>query len=167
MAQDSSVAPKERVNIRFKPATGNAKEEVELPLKLLVLGDFTGRPDDRAVEARDLIGVNKDNFDEVVKSQNLNLTVAPENKLDESPDAGKLSVSLKFDSLKDFEPERVAQQVPELRTLTELRTALVALKGPLGNVPSFRKAIQNLLEDDGARQRLLTELTGKSDAATS
>jgi type VI secretion system protein ImpB len=164
MAQDSSVAPKERVNIRFKPATGNAKEEVELPLKLMVLGDFTGRPDDRTVEERELIGVNKDNFDEVVKSQKLNLTVAPENKLDESPEAGKLAVSLKFESLKDFEPERVAQQVPELRTLTELRTALVALKGPLGNVPSFRKAIQNLLEDDGARQRLLTELTGKPEA---
>jgi type VI secretion system protein ImpB len=73
-----------------------------------------------------------------------------------------MAVSLKFESLKDFEPERVAQQIPELRTLTELRTALVALKGPLGNVPGFRKAIQNLLEDETARQKLLNELTGKS-----
>jgi type VI secretion system protein ImpB len=162
MAQDSSVAPKERVNIRFKPATGNAKEEVELPLKLMVLGDFTGRADDRPVEERDLVNVNKDNFDEVVKSQNLSLDLATENKLDDSPDAGKMAVSLKFESLKDFEPERVAQQIPELRTLTELRTALVALKGPLGNVPGFRKAIQNLLEDETARQKLLNELTGKS-----
>jgi len=163
MAQESSVAPKERVNIRFKPATGNVKEEVELPLKLMVLGDFTGRADDRPVEERDLVNVNKDNFDEVVKSQNLSLDLSAENKLDDSPEAGKMSVSLKFESIKDFEPERVAQQIPEVRTLTDLRAALVALKGPLGNVPSFRKAIQNLLEDDGARQRLLTELTGKSE----
>jgi len=163
MAQESSVAPKERVNIRFKPATGNVKEEVELPLKLMVLGDFTGRADDRPVEERDLVSVNKDNFDEVVKSQNLSLDLSTENKLDESPEAGKMSVSLKFESIKDFEPERVAQQIPEVRTLTDLRAALVALKGPLGNVPSFRKAIQNLLEDDGARQRLLSELTGKSE----
>lgn len=163
MAQESSVAPKERVNIRFKPATGNVKEEVELPLKLMVLGDFTGRADDRPVEERDLVSVNKDNFDEVVKSQNLSLDLSTENKLDESPEAGKMSVSLKFESIKDFEPERVAQQIPEVRTLTDLRAALVALKGPLGNVPSFRKAIQNLLEDDGARQRLLSELTAKSE----
>ncbi|MCK9908484.1 type VI secretion system contractile sheath small subunit [Microbacteriaceae bacterium K1510] len=163
MAQESSVAPKERVNIRFKPATGNVKEEVELPLKLMVLGDFTGRADDRPVEERDLVNVNKDNFDEVVKSQNLSLDLSTENKLDDSPEAGKMSVSLKFESIKDFEPERVAQQIPEVRTLTDLRAALVALKGPLGNVPSFRKAIQNLLEDDGARQRLLSELTGKSE----
>ncbi|HKT99965.1 MAG TPA: type VI secretion system contractile sheath small subunit, partial [Paraburkholderia sp.] len=41
MASDGSVAPKERVNIVYRPATGDAKAEVELPLKLLVLGDFT------------------------------------------------------------------------------------------------------------------------------
>jgi type VI secretion system protein ImpB len=164
MAQESSVAPKERVNIRFKPATGNAKEEVELPLKLMVVGDFTGRADERPVEERELVNINKDNFDEVLKGQQLSLDVAAENKLDVSPEAGQLSVSLKFESIKDFDPDRVAEQIPELRTLTELRAALVALKGPLGNVPSFRKAIQNLLEDDGARQKLLSELTGKPEA---
>ena len=52
MAKDSSVAPKERVNIRFKPATGDAKEEKELPHKLLVLGDFTARADDTPLEER-------------------------------------------------------------------------------------------------------------------
>jgi type VI secretion system protein ImpB len=133
----------------------------------MVVGDFTGREDDRPVEDRDLVSVNKDNFEEVVKSRNLALDIAADNKLDDSPEAGQMSVSLKFESLKDFEPERVAQQVPELRTLTELRTALVALKGPLGNVPSFRKAIQNLLEDEATRQRLLSELTEKSESPKS
>jgi type VI secretion system protein ImpB len=47
MAKEGSVAPKERINVTFKPATGNAQEELELPLKLLVLGDFTQRADDR------------------------------------------------------------------------------------------------------------------------
>ncbi|MGY3622013.1 type VI secretion system contractile sheath small subunit [Bradyrhizobium sp. USDA 10063] len=163
MAKESSVAPKERINIRFKPATGNLKEDVELPLKLLVLGDFTGRADDRPVEDRELVSINKDNFDEVVKGKELSLDMSADNKLDDSAEAGKLSISLKFESLKDFEPERVAQQISELRALTELRAALIALKSPLGNVPSFRKAIQNLLEDDGARPRLLSELTVKGE----
>src|SRR5262245_28490137 len=47
MSKEGSVAPKERVNITYKPATGNAKEEVELPLKLLMIGDYTCRPDPR------------------------------------------------------------------------------------------------------------------------
>ncbi len=41
MATDGSVAPKERVNIVYRPATGDAQAEVELPLKLLVMGDYT------------------------------------------------------------------------------------------------------------------------------
>ena len=43
--KEGSVAPKERVNITYKPATGGAQEDVELPLKILMLGDFTGRAD--------------------------------------------------------------------------------------------------------------------------
>ncbi|MTI42579.1 type VI secretion system protein ImpB [Roseibium hamelinense] len=162
MAKESSVAPKERVNIKYKPATGDAKEEVELPLKMVVLGDYTLRPDDTPVEDRELININKDNFNDVMKSQNLSLDVATDNKLVDTPEgeeADKLTVSMKFDSLSDFSPEAVVRQSPELNQLLELREALVALKGPLGNVPAFRKAIQNVLGDDQAREKLLAELT--------
>ena len=47
MAKESTVAPRERVNITYKPATGDAKEEIELPLKLVMVGDYTQRADDR------------------------------------------------------------------------------------------------------------------------
>lgn len=164
MAQEGSVAPKERVNIRFKPATGNVKEEVELPLKLVMLGDFTGRADDRTIEERELVNVNKDNFDDVMKSHKLAVDLSVDNKVDETPDAGKLSVSLSFENLRSFDPEQIARQVPELRKLLELREALVSLKGPLGNVPSFRKAIQGVLDDEAVREKLLAELTGPKTA---
>jgi type VI secretion system protein ImpB len=159
MAQEGSVAPKERVNIRFKPATGDAKEEVELPLKLVLVGDYTGRTDDRPIEERELVNINKDNFDDVMKSHKLSVNVSVDNKLDDSPDAGKLNTKLDFTNLRAFDPEQIARQVPELRKLLELREALVALKGPLGNVPGFRKAIQGVLDDETARQKLLSELT--------
>lgn len=161
MAKESSVAPKERVNIRYKPATGDAKEEVELPLKMVFLGDYTLRPDERPVEDRELVSVSKDNFNDVMRSHDLALDLSVENKLaDESePDAGNLSVSLKFGTLNDFTPEAVVRQTPELNKLLELREALVALKGPLGNVPAFRKAIQGVIGDDAAREKLLAELS--------
>lgn len=157
MAKEGSVAPKERVNIVYKPDTGDAKEEVELPLKLLVVGDFTGGEDDRMVEDRDPINIDKDNFNDVLKAQDLKLDMSVDNKLTDEEDA-QMAVSLKFEKLKDFDPDQIIQQVPELQKLMELREALKALKSPLSNVPDFRKKVQELVKDDGARERLLKEL---------
>lgn len=157
MAKEGTVAPKERVNIVYRPATGDAKEEVELPLKLLVVGDFTGRQDDRMLEDRDPINIDKDNFNEVMKGQNLNLDVNVADKISGDPDK-ELSLSLKFESIKDFSPESVAKNTPELNKLLELREALQALKGPMSNRPEFRKKIQEIVKDEAAREKLLKEL---------
>lgn len=164
MASESSVAPKERVNIRYKPAIGNAKEEVELPLKLLMVGDYTLKADDRPIDERSLVSIDKDTFDEVLKGYNLSLDLSVDNRLDEAASDEKMAVSLKFDRLRDFEPEQVVRQIPELKRLLELRDALLALKGPLGNVPAFRKAIQGVLEDEASRTQLVSELLGDKPA---
>jgi len=157
MAKEGSVAPQERVNITYKPATGGAQSEVELPLKLLFIGDYTGRADPRPVEERTPISIDKDNFQKVLAEQNLQLTATVADKLSEQP-GGSLNVSLKFKKLSDFGPESIAEQVPELRRLLDLRQALTALKGPLGNVPAFRKKIESMLGDGASRDRLMTEL---------
>ncbi len=157
MAKESSVAPKERVNIVYRPATGDAKEEVELPLRLLVMGDFTQSPDDRMLEEREPVNIDKDNFNEVLKEQNIGLNLTVPNKLSGKPD-DEMSVSLSFESMKDFEPEAIARKTPELKRLLELRGALTTLKGPLSNLPEFRKKLQELVKDDAAREQLLKEL---------
>lgn len=157
MAKEASVAPKERVNIVYRPATGDAKEEVELPMKMLVMGDFTQAKDERPVENRAPINVDKDNFDDVLGAANVGLEAVVPNKLAKEPDA-QMSIKLDFKRLKDFDPDTIIGKVPELKKLMELRDALKALKGPLGNVPEFRKKIQDLIKDDGARARLLKEL---------
>ena len=157
MAKESSVAPKERVNIVYKPATGDAQEEVELPLKLMVLGDFTNSEDDRQLEDREPVNVDKDNFDNVMAGQNLEMKGNVKNTLSEEEDA-QMNVDLKFKSMADFQPDSIVRQVPELEELMELRDALKALKGPLANVTEFRKKVQELVKDDDARAKLLKEL---------
>ncbi len=156
MAKEGTVAPKERVNIKYRPATGDAKEEIELPFKHVVLGDFTMRADDTPLEERERINVDKDNFNDVLKAQKLSLDMNVANTLADGED--EMGVNLKFDSMKDFGPESIVEQVPELRKLMELRQALTALKGPLGNVPAFRKAIQGIVDDEGAKSQLMKEL---------
>lgn len=157
MGKEGSVAPQERVNITYKPATGNAKEEVELPLKMLFMGDYTGRNDPRPLEDRKPVNIDKDNFQQVLAEHNLQLSMSVPDVLSGEKDSA-LNVNLKFRKLSDFGPESVAEQVPELKKLLELRTALTALKGPLGNIPTFRKKIQGLLGDAGSREKLMKEL---------
>jgi type VI secretion system protein ImpB len=157
MTKEGSIAPKERVNIVYKPATGDARAEVELPLKITVLGDFTHRPDDRPLEDREPISVDKDNFNDVLKAQNVKLDIVVDNKLAEEKGA-TMPVSISFAGIKDFEPDAVAGQVPELAELLRLREALKALKGPLSNIPDFRKKVQEAVKDDAARAQLLAAL---------
>ncbi|MDO6708558.1 MULTISPECIES: type VI secretion system contractile sheath small subunit [unclassified Photobacterium] len=158
MSKDGSVAPKERINIRYVPATGDAQEEVELPLNMMVVGDFTGRDDETPIEDRDPVSIDKDNFNDVLSAFAPNVKVNVANRLSDEEGA-QLGVDLTFKNVKDFSPEAIARQVPELSSLLELREALVALKGPLGNVPAFRKRIAQVLQDDEARNKLLSELS--------
>lgn len=157
MAKEGSVAPKERVNIVYKPDTGGAQEDIELPMKLLVLGDFTNQEDERMLEDREPVNVDKDNFNSVMEAQNLELKDNVASTISDEEDA-QLALDLKFNTLADFEPDAVVKQVPELNELMELREALKALKGPLANVTEFRKKIQELVKDDDTRDKLLKEL---------
>lgn len=164
MAKEGSVAPRERINITFKPAVGTAQEEVELPLKLLVLGDFTQREDLRKLEDRKPVGIDKNSLDEVLAKQALGLALSVPNRLQDSAEPDELAIRVRINSMKDFNPAQLVEQIPELKTLMDLRDALVALKGPLGNTPSFRKAIENALADDESRKRVLAELGLDSSA---
>ena len=145
-----SIAPKERINIYYKSNTGGASEQIELPLKLLVIDDFT-------CEDRQPININKANFDEVVNGHDLSINTSVPNRLQEDSE-DEVGVNLKFKSIADFAPAQVAEQIPELASMLELRRALQALKGPLGNVPAFRKAIQSILENDETRAQVINEL---------
>jgi type VI secretion system protein ImpB len=170
MAKESSVAPKERINIVYRPAT-NMDEEVELPLKVVVMGDFTGREDDTALEDRKRINIDKDNFNDVLAEQKINVQFGVKDVLNPSAEEGdEIAVNLGIDSMKSFQPDELVQKIPELKSLLEVREALVALKHPLGNVKAFSKKLKEVLADDAAREKLMKELNlgaeaGGADAA--
>ena len=157
MAKESSVAPKERVNIVYKPATGDVNEDVELPLKQLVLGEFSQKFSNQRVEERKTTSIDKDNFNDVLSAYDVKTDLMVPNKLSDDPDA-EMSISLDFKTIKDFGPEAIARKVPELQKLLQLRDALLALKGPLSNIPEFRDKIQKLIQDESQKDQLMAEL---------
>lgn len=161
MKMAESKPPKERINISYKTKTGNQVSEVELPLKLMVMSNLKGATQDIDLEERKPISINKTNFNEVMQGMGICLNFGVKNVLSE--DAEEIGVDLKFEGMKDFSPDCIAQQVPELKKLMQLREALMALKGPMGNIPDFRKAVLNALSDEESKQKLLLEISKNQD----
>ncbi len=157
MPSQSSVAPKERVNIVYRPATEGAQAEVELPLKLLVLGDYTLRDEDIPLEELEPVAVDKDNFDQVLAAQAPRLELQVPDML--GPRGGcSLHLDLRFARLDDFSPDALLAQVPQLRALLQLRDALKAIKGPLSNIPAFRRKLQDLAAEPERLRKLVADL---------
>jgi len=153
-----SESPKERINVTYKPATGDQSAEVEIPYKLTILGEFNPDEEAKPVEDKKVISVNKNNFNDVLKHQDLSLNFSVDNKLTDE-EGSSLNVSLNLNSMKDFSPESIVENVDEMKKLMELRQSLISLKGPLGNVPAFRKAIESAIGDETEREKLLGELS--------
>ena len=167
MAKEASKAPPTRLNITYQPDTGNAEEQVELPLRLLMVGDYRVSKDDRPLSERVPLSVNKENLNETLAKvfssgvgsnrKEVPLVLDVENTLSGEPDA-QLAVSLNFRRMSDFGPDAVAAQVPELKKLLELRTTLAAMRAPLSNVPELRKRFGEILNSPTLLANLLSEL---------
>jgi len=141
--------------------TGNAIEMVELPFVVGVLGDFSGNPAEPlpAVRDRKFVEINHDNFDTVLKAMKPRLALNVTNRLDrKNPSPGKMAAELKFESLEDFEPHRVLQQVPAMQKLSDLRTKLADLKGSLQGNPRFEELLDETVRNTQKRGQLADEL---------
>jgi type VI secretion system protein ImpB len=147
-----------RVHITYDVEVGDAIQLKEIPFVMGVLGDFSGQPADPLPRLRDrkFVEVTPDNFDDVLASMKPRLTFKVDNKL--SSEAGKLGVELKFESLDDFSPERVAQQVDPLRKLLELRQQLADLRGSLQGNDKLEEILQMSVTDTDRLSKLKTEL---------
>ncbi|MBF0219440.1 MAG: type VI secretion system contractile sheath small subunit [Gammaproteobacteria bacterium] len=153
----SSVAPKERINIVYRPATGGAKAQTELPMKMVILADLTKAEDSRTIEERKPIDIDANNLDEVMASLGISASFTVPNRINGNGD-DEFEVKLSFNEMADFSPDNIVNAVPELRQVIELRDALKALRGPLGNAPQMRRAIQEMVANESSRARLSSEL---------
>lgn len=148
--------PKARVNIKLDLHTGGAQKKVELPLKLLVMGDYSNGTEQRPLSERSKIDINKNNFNSVLSEFQPSIKMAVPDTL--AADGTDTAVSLTFNDMKDFEPEQVARQIPQLRALLAMRNLLRDLKSNLLDNATFRRELENILKDDALSDELRTEL---------
>ena len=155
MSKDTSIAPKERINIQYKATADDHMEEKELPLKILVVGDFGSYGSTDTIEERKVVGVNKQNLDDVMKSIGVHISIPT---IEGGFSKTKDNVTLNMASIKDFEPDQLVHNIPEISNLLELRKALMVLKGPMGNIPEFRRKLEEIIKGKHSRENFKKEL---------
>lgn len=151
-----SEIPKARVNIRLDLHTGGAQKKVELPLKLLSVGDFSNGKAEGPLSEREKINVNKNNFNSVLSELNPEVNLIVKNTL--ASDGSEENIRLQFQDMKDFEPEQVARQIPQLRAMLAMRNLLRDLKSNLLDNVTFRKELEKILKDPTLSDELRNEL---------
>jgi len=134
--------PPARINIQLSVDSGGTQKKMELPLKLLVLGDFKMDGDESRLMEREKININKDNFDGVMDSMNIELK----------------DLGLKFNSMKSFEPMEIVKQVPSLNRLMAVRNLIKDLGSNLLDNREFRKKMESILKDKSSMKEILGEL---------
>lgn len=147
--------PAARINLKLDVGKGDAKKKVELPLKMLVMGDFTLRERSERIAEREKTAVNKNNLEQVMSNLGLKLSYTVENRLS---GGGEIPVELDIRSMDSFKPETIAKSVPALSRLLAARNLLKDLKSNLLDNREFRKRLEEMIRDPQSAKNLRTEL---------
>jgi len=147
--------PAARINLKLDVGKGNAKKKMELPLKMLVMGDFSFKEHDDRLAEREKVSIDKNNFTQVMESMDLKLKYHVDNKL---TGEGEIGIDLDMKNMDSFKPENVAKNVPELSKLLAARNLIKDLKSNLLDNREFRKRLEEITNDPTAAKALQEEL---------
>ncbi|AZN35335.1 type VI secretion system contractile sheath small subunit [Iodobacter ciconiae] len=134
-----------RVQITYDVEVGDAIENKELPFVLGVVGDYTGNTPQVKLKERKFIQIDRDNFDDVLKGMAPSLAMKVDNKLKD--DDSQMSVSLQFESLADFEPQNVVNQVEPLKKLLDARRRLSDLRNKVVGNDKLEELLDEVVRD--------------------
>jgi type VI secretion system protein ImpB len=152
--------PKSRITLRYRTEISGTPEDVTLPLRMMVIGDFSqGTSTDRKVdlEERKLRNLDGTNTTAVMKDMKMSLKAEVPNKIDPE-NSEKLAIDLPINSMKSFGPDEIAKNVPKLRALLMLRKLLLEIDSNMGNSKELRKLMGDLYGNEAALKKLREDL---------
>ncbi|HEX7894426.1 type VI secretion system contractile sheath small subunit [Rhizobium sp. P44RR-XXIV] len=158
---------KPRVHIKYEVETEGAMVVKELPFVVGVLGDFSGNPTQplKPFGERKFVQIDRDNFDDVMRRMTPGLNISVENTL--QGDGSQIPVSLKFESMDDFEPGSVVNQVPALKALLDARNQLRDLMSKADRSEELERLLEEVLQNKADLSKLMSELGVEEKPAAS
>jgi type VI secretion system protein ImpB len=160
---------KPRVHITYDVETYGARKSVELPFVMGVISDLSGKSEvaKKDLKDRDFTEFDIDNFDKRMAAIAPRAAFLVENEIEGE---GKLGIDLTFKKMEDFEPGKIAENVPALAKLLDARRQLndllIAMDGKQNATELLEKVMQdeNLLKALSAAQAA-DQAAGTTDTA--
>ena len=154
---------KPRVHITYDVETEGAQVVKELPFVVGVLGDFSGQPTEplKPMKDRKFIQIDRDNFNDVMGRMAPGLNVRVKNTLKD--DGSELGVQLKFGSMDDFNPEKVAQQVDPVKKLLDTRDKLRDLLTKIDRSEDLEGLLEKVLSNTEELKKLADQVGAKPE----
>jgi type VI secretion system protein ImpB len=149
---------KPRVHIKYEVETEGAQVERELPFVMGIMGEFSGDPTKPlpSLTDRKFVQIDRDNFNDVMARIGPGLNLKVDNTL--AGDGSQIAVDLKFNSIEDFEPGRIVEQVPALRQLMETRNKLRDLMSKVDRSEELEGLLEQVLQNEGELKSLSGQL---------
>ena len=131
-----------------------SEKKRELPFVMGVLADLSGKPEEAlpSLGDRKFVEIDNENFDDVLKSNKPRVAFQVDNTL---TGEGKMNVDITFESMSDFSPDKIAQNVEPLRKLLEARTQLSNLASYMDGKDDAESVLQGLLGNEALLKSLM------------
>ncbi len=148
-----------RVQITYDVETNGAMQKVELPFVVGVMADLSGQPQEplKPLKERKFVNIDRDNFNDVLKRSAPRLALKVDNKLTGEADS-KLAVELNFKEMDDFEPARIAEQIPALKELLEMRQRLTQLMSKMEGNDKLEALLAEVMQNNEKALALAKEM---------
>jgi type VI secretion system protein ImpB len=150
---------KPRVHITYDVETEGAMEKQELPFVVGVMGDFSGDPTKKLdpLNKRKFVQIDRDNFSDVMRSMHVGLGISVPNTMTDE-EGKEMKVDLKFSSMEDFEPAKVAEQIEPLKKLLTTRDKLRDLIAKVDRSEDLEGLLDKVLTDEETRKKISADL---------
>lgn len=152
--------PKSRITLTYRTTINGEQEAVDLPLRMLMLGDFSlGSSEDRKVDldARKLRSVNGRNLNELMADMKMSVNFQVPNRINPDVEAD-LNVELPITKMKSFHPDEIVNHVPKLKALRLLKKLLLEMQSSIDNQKALRNMVYELFSNKEALKAVLAEL---------
>ncbi|CAM3826890.1 type VI secretion system contractile sheath small subunit [Parendozoicomonas haliclonae] len=154
---------KPRVHITYDVETNGAEVVKELPFVAGVMGDYSGDNTEgkKSLKERKFVQIDRDNFNQVMGKINPKLEMKVENTL--AGDDSEMAVDLDFNSMDDFEPESIVDQVQPLKELLAARNKLRDLLSKADRSEELEEVLESILKNTDQIAKVSEDLGLKTD----